>query len=584
MFPRIITILCLFSALASAQQDFRPQITQAIASGQKKIVIPPGTYRLGPESGGKSIWNLIGLKDVEIIADGVTLLGTKLTRAVQIQNCKGVTLRGLIVDYDPLPFTQGTVSGVAADKGWIDVKLHAGYPRKPYPRIDVIDPATRFRKRGMPFLWGTKAELRGDDVVRISLKDIGGTAVIGDLASLSTGQASDGVPHAMVVENCTAIILQEVTIHSAPGMGILECDGEGGSSMLGCRVVPGPKPAGATEERLLSSSWDAIQSKTMRKGPRLEKCEVRDAGDDSWSVQSSDFLVVAMNGPTAVIAFRDEYCQGPLVGDRLARNLDSPHPVIVTRKSVELSTPFVPEDTVKRLKEAAQWTDWHVSRKAIEITVSGKFPFEVGDSVFCPDRQGNGFVFRENKIHSPGRILIKAGEGLIEKNTIIDGHAGVTVCPEVPGNGAIGIRNLNIRDNRFSGTGYFCPSWWNTQAGCISITASGPDKTLRNAGAFKNIIIENNHFEDINGASIVVTSTDGLRIASNTFNRVMTTKPTDSGGSYGIDGKSLVWLASIKGLSASGNRISGAGEFLHQPVSGKDLEPELMETMRHGIK
>ena len=43
----------------------------------------------------------------------------------------------------------------------------------------------------------------------------------------------------------------------------------------------------------------------MRKGPLLEKCEIRDAGDDSWSVQSSDFLVVAKNGPTAVIAFRE---------------------------------------------------------------------------------------------------------------------------------------------------------------------------------------------------------------------------------------------------------------------------------------
>ena len=288
-----------------------------------------------------------------------------------MQDCRGVTLRGLTVDYDPMPFTQGTIAAVAEDKGWIDVKLHAGYPRKPYSRIDVVDPATRFRKRGMPFLWGTKSEMRGDDVVRVSLKDIGKTAVPGDLASLSTGQAADGIPHAMAIENCSAVILQGVTIHSAPGMGILECDGEGGSSLLGCRVVPGPKPAGATEARLLSSSWDAIQSKTMRKGPRMENCEIRDAGDDSWSVQSSDFLVVAKSGPTAVIAFRDEYCQGPLSGDRLARTLDSPQAVIVTRKRAELRPPFVTEEVEKRLKEAPQWTKWHVSRKAIEITVSG---------------------------------------------------------------------------------------------------------------------------------------------------------------------------------------------------------------------
>jgi hypothetical protein len=47
-----------------------------------------------------------------------------------------------------------------------------------------------------------------------------------------------------------------------------------------------PKPAGATEERLLSSSWDAFQSKTIRKGPLIENCETRNAGDDIASAKS----------------------------------------------------------------------------------------------------------------------------------------------------------------------------------------------------------------------------------------------------------------------------------------------------------
>lgn len=570
-------------ACAAELPDFRPLVADALKRGEKRIVIPPGTYRLTPPDGGKTVWTLRNVRDVEIIADGVSLISTKLTRAVEIANCSKLDLCGLTVDYDPLPFTQGKVITVAEDKSWIDVKLDSGYPRQPYSRIDVVDLTTRFRKRGMPFLWGTKAEMRGEDVVRVTLKDIGKTAVVGDLASLSTGQSTDGIPHAVSVENCASVSLNNVTVHSAPGMGIIECDGEGGSILRGCKVVPGPKPTGATEERLLSSSWDAIQSKTMKKGPLVENCEIRDAGDDSWSVQSSDFLVVGKNGSTAVIAFRDEYCHGPIAGDRLARMTDSPTVTIVTRKPAELRPPFITGEIERKLKEAKPWTEWSIGKKAIEITVNGEFPYQIGESVYCLDRQGAGFVFRNNKLHSPGRILIKAGDGLIENNTIIDGHSGVTVCPETSGNGAFGIANLTIRNNRFSSTGYFCPSWWNTQAGCISITASGPGKALRAAGAFKNIVIENNHFENINGPSIVVTSTEGLRLANNTFHRVMGNPPNDSGGSYGIDGKSLVWLGACAEITAHANRLTSPGAFLLHTVNGKDTGHDVLEAVRSGI-
>lgn len=283
-----LLILLSTPILRGAEEDFRARVKEAIQRGEKRIVVAPGTYRLAPQSGGE-LWSLGGLKDVEIIADGVTLVGTKLMRAISLHRCSGVTLQGLTVDYDPLPFTQGEVVAAAEDGNHIDVKLHAGYPRKPYARIDIVDPKTRFRKKGMPFLWGTKAEMIGEDVVRVSREGIAKLARPGDLASLSTGQET-GAPHAISMDQCERIAFRNVTVHSAPGMGILEADGEGGSSFVSCRIVPGPKPMGATEARLLSTSWDAFQSKTIRKGPRVENCEITDAGDDSWSVQSADFM------------------------------------------------------------------------------------------------------------------------------------------------------------------------------------------------------------------------------------------------------------------------------------------------------
>jgi hypothetical protein len=38
--------------------------------------------------------------DVKVIANGATLIGTKLMRPITLHRCSGVTLQGLAVDYD----------------------------------------------------------------------------------------------------------------------------------------------------------------------------------------------------------------------------------------------------------------------------------------------------------------------------------------------------------------------------------------------------------------------------------------------------------------------------------------------------
>lgn len=576
-------LLPCITVIASIEgpRDFRPLIDAAVTEKRDHVVIPPGTYRLKPIGKSKSHVVLRGVENMVINATGVTLICEELTQAVTFEHCRNVTLRGLTVDYDPLPFTQGTVVSVADDASSINIALHTGYPREAYSRIDLCDPKTRTRKRGMPFLWGARAELLPPGTVRVSLPDIGKSATSGDLVSLSTGPKEGGSAHAVSIYACAGMIFEDVTVFSAPGFGIIESDGEGGMRYTGCRVVPGPKPASATEERLLSSSWDAMQSKTMRRGPLVENCEIRDAGDDSWSVQSSDFLVVGVDGSRVTLAFRDIYCDGPQVGDHLTTALNAPKAVI-TRKDPSSLTRLDPA-VQKRIREASPWTLWRVGPKTIEVTVKGEHPFSVGDSVYCPERQGNGFVFRNNRIHSPGRILIKAGEGLIENNTVLDAHSGVTVCPEVPGDAAMGIRNLVIRGNRFTGTGYFCPSPWSTQAGSISITAGASGREFRGPEIFENMVIENNRFEDINGPAIVLSSARKVTIKDNTFRAVMRTKSNDTGAHYGIDANTLLWIATSESIEVGGNRVFEPGPFLKKTTAGTAIAADTLARIAAGI-
>ncbi|MFN0076616.1 MAG: right-handed parallel beta-helix repeat-containing protein [Prosthecobacter sp.] len=559
-------LLCLlfFTTLQpiEAAEDFRPLVSEAIQRGGKRIVIAPGVYRLAPLSGGE-LWKLTGLSNVEIIADGVSIIGTKLMRAVSLHGCSGVTLQGLTVDYDPLPFTQGEVIAGADDGSHIDVKIHAGYPRRPYARIDVIDASTRFRKKGMPFLWGTTAEMISDDVVRIHRDGIAKFARPGDLASLSTGQET-GACHAMAIEQCERIAFRNITVHSAPGMGIVEVDGEGGSSFIGCKILPGPKPVGATEARLLSSSWDAFQSKTIRKGPLVENCEITDAGDDSWSVQSSDFVVLKNEGGTMVLASRDESTHGVQDGDRLRTSLVGPEYRITSRKVVPRDEAALAADILDKLSKAETWSLWKVSPQCIVVTLDRASELKPGDSVYSPDRMGNGFIFRNNRIHSPGRVLLKAG-GLMEDNVLDTPHA-LVVCPELPGGGAAGIEDLIIRNNTIRHGGWFCPAPWGSQAGIISLTATASSSELRAKPVFKNVRIEGNIVEGGSGPHLVVSSATGVIVHHNRFVSPQHDAPPATGESYRIAKSAVVWMRECDAISYEENTIEDIGTFASEPV------------------
>ncbi|BCU78530.1 hypothetical protein [Luteolibacter sp. LG18] len=561
----LLTLLALAPGLAIADNDFRPQVREALARGEKRIVIPPGRYVLAPENNGKVVWGLNGLKEVDIIADGVTLVSTKLTRAVNIDNCTRVTLQGLSIDYDPLPFTQGVVVKAADDGNSIDVRIHDGYAVKPFSRIDVVDPATRFRKKGMPFLWGTKAEVVDEHTVRVTLSKIAKAAQPGDLVSLNTGQASDGIPHALSIGHGDQITLKNVSVLSAPGMGILECDGEGGSKFLGCRVVPGPKPAGATEERLLSSSWDAMQSKTIKRGPEVDRCEVSHAGDDSWSVQSSDYMVLKREGREIVIASRDAFMDGVFVGDRLRANLEGSEVVVTARRRVDRKDAGLSPEVTEKLGKAQNWSLWQVAPWCLVLTLDRDCPFDTGTSVYSPDRMGNGFSFTRNRIHSSGRVLIKAG-GRIEENILDTPHA-LSVCPEVPDNAAAGIDNLVIRKNRIRSAGWFCYAPWSAAAGAISIVSGIKPPGFQPAGVFRDVVIEDNVIEDCPVTNLVATSTKGLTIRNNRFVRPLQENANDTGASYQIPRDRVIWVKDSTDVQQIGNTIDSPGPKVNaQPI------------------
>ncbi len=516
-----INVLCPDNTPANppfSNARLKELIYEAVENHATTLTIPPGTYT-GTLPGNEFI-ALNGVNNLKIIADGVNMVCGIKKRAISISDCSNVTLQGLKIDYNPLTFTQGDI--VATGQGYVDIKIHKGYDVKAYSRIDIVDPVTRFRKKGNVFLWGSTAAITGDSIVRVSQPALPGIAVVGDMASLSTANETGGENAIVLGDNRGGIKLQNVIVFSAPGFGIFEVGGAGGTILDSCKVVPGPMPAGAVQERLLSASWDAIQHKLMRVGPTVENCEVKDAGDDTWSVTwDGEYVVNTVSGNTLNLS-RSTL----VVGDTLRTALNTDF-AVVTAKS------------------------------GSNVTLDRASPWAVGAKLYSTDRRCEHFVLRNNNFRSSGRVLIKAGHGLIENNIIDTGHSGVTVNTEI-GAGVAKISNLIIRNNTIRSTGFFNPAPWSNQAGSISI-ADGAGYDLSPAGVFDNILIEGNTLEDINGVNLVISSASNVKIKENKFYRTGLSFPNGTGAQYSIGQNTVAFLKNLTNITLDSNEVIDQG-------------------------
>ena len=224
---------------------------------------------------------------MEIVADGVEMICTETTQAVSIANCRNVTLRGLVIDFHPLPFTQGRITGFSADKGIHEIELFKGYPSAETARAskyEIFRPDTR--------------TLRCDDRYPAKVEVI-------DAASprCSPGRKgrrpnkwatwwcwapkmpTDGsAGHAVECSGNVNVRLENISLYASNCFGFLEynCDG---STYYRCKIDRRPAaddPVQRASPRLRSLNADAYHSKHAIKGPAYSN-----ARRASWATTAS---------------------------------------------------------------------------------------------------------------------------------------------------------------------------------------------------------------------------------------------------------------------------------------------------------
>ena len=107
-------LLVIFSAAAfllGAEEIKTINLSQYVRSrykaGQRDIVLPDGKVKCSVMTLGKEF------KDLTIRGGKNTvLINTRLTCVFFLNGCKNVTLRDFAIDYDPLAYTQGTITKI----------------------------------------------------------------------------------------------------------------------------------------------------------------------------------------------------------------------------------------------------------------------------------------------------------------------------------------------------------------------------------------------------------------------------------------------------------------------------------------
>lgn len=426
-----------------------PDLIEAgIQNGQKTIRIPPGRYAVRPVNGIHL--ELRYLNGITLDMRGVEMVCSETTLAVLIDHCRDLTILGLTVDYAPLPFTQGELIEISADRKTHLIRLQEGYP----PAEQVIDSKYILMTPERTLRFGNyyrfETEALPNNHLRISglhpQKD--GGEQVGDLITISSKSLQGPfVPHGIHLKSSQGTVLEDVTLYASPTFGFFETHCSG-SVYRRCVVD-------RRGDRLRSLNADGFHSKFAEVGPLLEDCKAYWQGDDGINICGAFHMVMGSDGDRLrVLAKRDLDIQ-PDDPVQLLQRGGEPLPNARVLAVREVGT-VTDEDRELLRTIPVLHNVKNLLQKEYEIQIDTPVVMEAGGVIGSLNRMGNGFVIRGSSfghIRSRG-ILVKASNGIIENN-FLDHCAmqGIKISPEYHWLESGFSENLLVKNNRILNSG-----------------------------------------------------------------------------------------------------------------------------------
>jgi len=565
-----LLIVLFLSQVVRAEVDVQHLIDQALAKGDRRLVLPSGVVRVAAPADKRAYHlTLRGVKDFEIVGEKTTLVFSQpQVGGLLLIGCQNVAVRGVTLDWDPLPFTQGRIVKFDPDARAIRLEVDPGFSDDPALFSQgcmalLYDPQTRLLKRKAWELTGLSLARDGDRMITVKCKTSrqlkASGAAVGDLVALRATGGDMGIR----LVDCSQVTLDQVTLFTAPGMAIQEAGGEGKNTYHAVTVTRGP--ARGNTERLLSSSADAIHSSGVRTGPTIRHCRLEYQGDDGIAIHGAYSLVVASRDRTTLLV-SPKYEMPFRPGDRI-RLYDGKAFSLKNQVSVVAVT-RAPKPTEDQLQTIGPlWKTYHSvasARKYYEVKVDVPLAVAPGDLVISPDRQGNHFLVQDCRLgHNRARgILVKASSGVIERNRIEDvGTCGIALGPEfaywLEGDY---VSDVVVRNNELREVGVGAAIVRHDRAvlvGAISVYALAPDRRLPPGANNMNLTIESNRIDSCGGIGMLIACAKNVQVRSNTIANTQFLGPLQGEKAFDIDSDTAICVVQSEEVQFDNNTLAG---------------------------
>jgi hypothetical protein len=477
-----------------AGQRILAELQQATATNRTVVTIPAGDYRFSCDG----TTTLTGLTNLTINAQDVTFWFEPPFRlGLKFADCRNVTLQGLTIDCDPLPFFQGRIRDVApaAEAPTFTIELMPGYQPIDGNGKELTNGTQRvafYRPDGSyirnPILNGKWSRHPNSNLVELQViaspgREAAQLPGVGDYVACTFPSG-----HLVQNYNCGEMIYEDVNIYASAGMVLNEYLGPGGNLYKRVRLTRRPGT-----NRLHMGGRDGFHFNSGDKGAVLDRCEAAYLGDDEVNIHGTVYRLIKRLSPDHYVFFAGP--NGYSVGERL-----------------DFYDWFTLEPlgqaTVKSATrgKGVQWGhEWDVVLdRAMDLP-------DKDVMIIFHHHVEAGFVIRNCWFHDTGqRFLINgAPNGLVENNTFQNIGSGMIAHMETA-KWAEGPfpSGVVLRNNRLL----------NTSFGIVVNTIAAGGRHLRRSTPIKDIRIQDNYFDEV-GNAITVSQVDGLLLEGNVINR-----------------------------------------------------------------
>jgi hypothetical protein len=455
---------------------FREASTHANTTGNPvEVRLEAGAnYRLGSQGSESAPIIVSNVKNMVINGQGATFTGLNLQSGLlRITGCENVIVKDLYFDYDPLPYSYGTVTHI--DGNIFHFKIDEGFIEFDYPAYTLA--VTRNGTWGVKLSYENGVKIYGQPVAgSTTFVPLGNREWKLDTSTMRHGSmGSLGVKvndkfvilcrnyaQAMGVINSKNTVLENLVIYTSPGLAYYPSNVES-FVMRDCHVrVKGDRP--------ISTNADGIHMRGSRGNVVIEGCTFEGMLDDGINIHSSAMSVLQKiadnkyNLSKGVTTVR--------VGDRLQAVEQGTSRIIGIFTVTEVTTGGVHTVTFDR-----------------NVNLKTGTGFTNADNLYNLDESASSFVIKDcvfNAYRGRG-VLLSSQNGLVYDNTFnIQGSPCIHFVYETQywGEGPFG-RNIVIRNNTFNRVRSSSPPIVSN----VQSSAGGAP-----LAAYENIFIRNNIF------------------------------------------------------------------------------------------